>query len=196
MNREQNIDDIIKQGKGLTAVLFNSPITVANVITVSRLLLLPFIVYFIITGQRTTAFIILLISLLSDAVDGYLARRLKQESETGKYLDPLVDKISLTTVLITLFLIKAIPLWGIIIIVLRDMLILIGSFVLLKHKSKVFKSHVVGKITGVILGAIICSFTLNWNKLGEILLYVSIPAIVVSFGIYLKRYISTMKGAE
>ena len=138
----------------------------------------------------------MLISLLSDAVDGYLARRLKQESETGKYLDPLVDKISLTTVLITLFLIKAIPLWGIIIIVLRDMLILIGSFVLLKHKSKVFKSHVVGKITGVILGAIICSFTLNWNKLGEILLYVSIPAIVVSFGIYLKRYISTMKGAE
>ncbi|HEC79316.1 MAG TPA: CDP-alcohol phosphatidyltransferase family protein [candidate division WOR-3 bacterium] len=196
MNREQNINDIIKQGKGLTAVLFNSSITVANVITVSRLLLLPFIIYFIITGQRTTAFIILLISLLSDAVDGYLARRLKQESEIGKYLDPLVDKISLTTVLITLFLIKAIPLWGIIIIVLRDVLILIGSFVLLKHKSKVFKSHVVGKITGVILGAIICSFTLNWNKLGEILLYISIPAIVVSFGIYLKRYISTMKGAE
>lgn len=136
------------------------------------------------------------ISLVSDAVDGYLARKLHQESETGKFLDPLCDKVSLTVILVTLLLINSIPLWGFVIIVMRDILITIGSFFLFKYKSVVFKSNIMGKITGFILGAIIMAFTINLQQLGNILLYISIPAIIGSFIIYLIRYISAMKGEK
>ncbi len=168
--------------------------TVSNVITVSRLVMLPFIVYFLLKDQRLVAFIIISISLLSDMIDGYLARKLHQESETGKFLDPLCDKISLAVILIALLIINAIPLWGVIIIVMRDFLILLGSFILFKHKAKIFKSNILGKFTGFILGAVILAFTINLQQIGHILLYLSIPAIVGTFIVYLNRYVKAMKG--
>jgi len=172
------------------------PITISNIITLSRLILLPFIVYFLLSNQRLTAFIIMLISLLSDAIDGYLARKLHQESEAGKFLDPLCDKISLIVIVITLLVINAMPLWGVIILVARDILILLGSYVMWRHRSIVFKSNILGKITGIILGAIILAFTLNLQRTGEILLYLSIPVIVGTLTVYWGRYIKVMKGAR
>lgn len=170
--------------------------TISNLITLSRLILLPFIVYFLITQQRYIAFGIMLVSLFSDAVDGFLARKLHQESEAGKVLDPLCDKISLTVIVITLLLLGAIPVWGVIIIISRDVLIIVGSFFLITHKARVLKSNIMGKVTGGLLGAVVLAFTINLKMAGEILLYLSIPAIVASFGIYLSRYIITMKGEE
>lgn len=168
--------------------------TISNYITLSRLILLPFILYFLITGQRIAAFVILAISLLSDMFDGFLARRLNQESETGKMLDPICDKISLIAVLITLFLVGSMPLWGLIIIIVRDVLIIAGSMIIWKNKNKVFASNAFGKITGVLYGALICAFTLGWHAVGTIILYLCIPAILGSFIIYLNRYVKTMKG--
>ena len=147
-------------------------------------------------NQRFVAFIIILISLLSDAVDGYLARKLHQESEAGKFLDPLCDKISLIVIVITLLIINSIPLWGVIILVSRDILILLGSYVMWQQKSTVFKSNVLGKITGIMLGAILLAFTLNLQRTGEILLYLSIPAIIGTLAVYWGRYIKVMKGAQ
>lgn len=171
-------------------------ITISNIITLSRIILLPFIVYFLLNNQRFAAFAIMLISLLSDAIDGYLARKLHQESEAGKFLDPICDKISLTVILITLLIINSIPLWGVIIVVARDALILLGSYIMWRNKSLVFKSHTLGKITGFILGAVVLAYTLNLQRTGEILLYISIPAIIGTFTIYLGRYIKVMKGAQ
>ncbi len=168
--------------------------TISNYITLSRIVFLPFIIYFLVTDQRVIAFIILFVSLLSDMFDGFLARRLNQESETGKMLDPLCDKISLTAILVTLFIIGSMPLWGLIMIIARDVLILTGSMILWKNKSKVFASNFFGKITGFLYGAVICAFTLGWQVLGTIILYLCIPAIIGSFIIYLNRYVRTMKG--
>jgi CDP-diacylglycerol--glycerol-3-phosphate 3-phosphatidyltransferase len=170
-------------------------LTISNIITISRLIALPFIVYFLLNEQRIIAFIIMLISLLSDGIDGYVARKLHQESELGKFLDPLCDKISLAVILITLFLIDSIPLWPIIIIIVRDFFILLGSYFIIKNKSVVLTSNLWGKVTGFIFGAIILSFTLNWKEVGMIFIYISIPAVIVTFIIYTQRYIRLMKGA-
>jgi CDP-diacylglycerol--glycerol-3-phosphate 3-phosphatidyltransferase len=171
-------------------------LTVSNIITGSRLAMLPFIVYFLATNQRIIAFIIMLISLLSDAIDGLVARILHQESKLGEFLDPVCDKISLAVIVITLLLINAIPFWGVIIIVLRDILILIGSFVLLKNKAVIFRSNILGKITGAIFAVIILAFTLNLQNIGTIFLYLSIPAIISTFIVYTHRYLVTMKGEK
>jgi len=170
--------------------------TVSNIITISRLALLPFIVHFLLTDQRVIAFAIMLISLLSDGLDGYLARRLHQESRLGKFLDPLCDKIFLAVILITLLYIRIVPLWVVVLIVSRDFLILLGSYVLLKNKSIVQVSNVFGKITGFIFGAMILAFTINLTLIGTILMYTSIVVMTVAFITYSRNYLRIMKGVE
>ncbi|MBN2619938.1 CDP-alcohol phosphatidyltransferase family protein [candidate division WOR-3 bacterium] len=166
----------------------------SNLITLSRIAALPFIVIFLVNGSRHTALILMLLLLISDALDGYVARRLGQVSDIGKFLDPVCDKIALAVILITLYAIGSLPLWGFIVIVSRDVLILVGCLVLIKTKAVLYKSNTAGKITGFIFGMIICAFTINLTRIGTILLYVCIPALIVSFTIYLLRYIHAMKG--
>lgn len=169
-------------------------LTVANLITVSRLVMLPVVVYFLIKDLRIIAFIIMLISLLSDGVDGYVARRFDQETKLGKILDPLCDKIFLAGILITLVLIDSIPIWIVIIIIARDFLILLGSYIVLKHKSVVLTSNLIGKITGIIFGVIILAYTINLKQIGLVFLYLSVPAIIGSFIFYTCKYFRVMKG--
>ena len=168
--------------------------TVSNIITISRLVILPFIIYFMLTGQRLVAFILMLVSLLSDGLDGYLARKLNQESRLGKFLDPLCDKIFLAAVLITLLYLGAVPLWAVILIVLRDFLILLGSFILLRSKAVVEPSNTFGKITGFLFGAMILAFTIGWNFAGDVFLYSSIVVMSVAFVTYTVNYLKIMKG--
>jgi CDP-diacylglycerol--glycerol-3-phosphate 3-phosphatidyltransferase len=170
-------------------------LTISNFISISRIIALPFIVYFLVGEQRITAFIIMLISLLSDGIDGYVARKLHQETELGKSLDPLCDKISLAVIIITLFFIGSVPLWGVIIIIARDFLILLGSFFTIKQKSVILASNAWGKVAGFIFGVMICAFTLNLKQVGMVFLYLSIPAIAGSFIVYTSRYVRVMKGA-
>jgi len=175
---------------------FNELFYPANLITLSRVALLPFIVIFLANGYRVAALIFMLLLLVSDALDGYIARRLNQVSDTGKFLDPLCDKLALAVILITLHAIGSLPLWGVIIIISRDVLILIGSFVLIRARSRLYKSNIVGKVTGFLFGLILCVFTLNFVDIGMILLYICIPALIVSFTVYLLRYMHTMKGVK
>jgi CDP-diacylglycerol--glycerol-3-phosphate 3-phosphatidyltransferase len=168
--------------------------TISNIITISRLVLLPFIIYFLLTEQRLVAFVIMLVSLFSDGLDGYLARRLNQESRLGKFLDPLCDKIFLAAVLVTLLYMKAVPLWAVTVIVLRDFLILLGSYILLKSKAVVEPSNTIGKITGFIFGSMILAFTIGWTLIGNIFMYLSIPVMVIAFISYSVNYLRIMKG--
>ncbi len=135
----------------------------------------------------------MLVALFSDVLDGYIARKFHQESEFGKLLDPLCDKISLTFILLTLLLINSIPVWVVAIIALRDLLILGGSYVLFKRTQTVYKSNVWGKITGFLFGLMILAFTLNYQKIGMIALYLSIPFMLTAFITYLRRFILAIR---
>jgi CDP-diacylglycerol---glycerol-3-phosphate 3-phosphatidyltransferase len=95
-------------------------------ITVSRLLGLPFIIYLLIDPnhqQRWIVLTIFLIASLTDWLDGYLARKLNQVTELGKFLDPLVDKLLVLAPLLSLIEIQQIPAWGVFIILARELTI-------------------------------------------------------------------------
>ncbi|MEO0142098.1 MAG: CDP-alcohol phosphatidyltransferase family protein [candidate division WOR-3 bacterium] len=173
----------------------NKNFTVSNIITISRLVLLPFIVIFLLNEMRLGAFILMVLALISDVIDGYFARILHQETELGRLLDPLCDKLSLLVILITLLLINAIPLWAVVIIIMRDILIIVGSFVLFKRRSVIYKSNIFGKITGFLFGAMILAFTLNLSKWGMFFLYFSIPAMTGAFITYLVRFLKAIRAA-
>ena len=103
--------------------------TIPNLITIGRLLLVPMIVWLLITGQSAAAFVVFILAGVSDAIDGFLARTFDLHSELGSYLDPLADKALLVSIYISLAVLAEVPLWVVILVVSRDLFI-VGAVVL------------------------------------------------------------------
>lgn len=97
--------------------------TIPNLITVARLFLVPLIIVTIVNAQWQTAFVIFVAAGLSDAVDGYLARHCGMASELGAWLDPLADKALIVSIYVTLAIVGAVPVWLVVLIVMRDLMI-------------------------------------------------------------------------
>jgi len=97
-----------------------------NAITLARLLAVPLAVWLVVRGWYEAALWLFLIAGLSDAVDGWLARRLGQVSRLGSLLDPVADKALLVSVFISLGARDLLPAWLVILVVFRDVLIVSG----------------------------------------------------------------------
>ena len=95
-----------------------------NLITCARLALIPFIVRAIVAQDCVTALVMIAIAGGSDGVDGFLARRFKWQTRLGAYLDPLADKLLLTSVYVSLAVAERAPVWLVVLIVGRDVVIL------------------------------------------------------------------------
>ncbi len=104
--------------------------TIPNLLTLARIFLTPLLALFLLRKSMTPAFLVFCAAGLTDALDGLLARCLNQRSRLGSYIDPLADKFLLVTSFILLWNIGELPLWLLIITVGRDLLILLGFFIL------------------------------------------------------------------
>ena len=102
---------------------------IPNALTLARIILVPFIVWLIITHEMAAAFVLFLLAGLSDAADGYLAKRFSWHTELGAYLDPIADKVLLVSIYLTLGFTNHLPVWLVIAVASRDLLI-IGGFLL------------------------------------------------------------------
>ena len=109
-------------------------LTLPNLVTGARLVLAPVIAYQILSHNLWTAFSLLFIAGITDWVDGYFARLCNMTSKLGKMLDPIADKILLTSVFCALFIINRLPWWLAFTIILRDISISIGAFFVWKYK--------------------------------------------------------------
>ena len=103
--------------------------SIPNLITLGRILLVPVVVWAIYTDLPLLAFIFFLAAGVSDAVDGYLAKRFQMSSELGAYLDPLADKTLIVSIYVTLGIAGNIPVWLVILVVSRDIMI-VGAVML------------------------------------------------------------------
>ncbi len=97
-----------------------------NLITISRILSVPLIVWLIISAQFALAFLVLLAAGISDAADGFIAKRFDQATTLGAYLDPLADKVMLVSVYVALGVLEIFEPWLVILVVSRDILIVGG----------------------------------------------------------------------
>jgi cardiolipin synthase (CMP-forming) len=104
-------------------------LSIPNLITLGRILLVPIVVWAIASGAMWIAFVLFLGAGLSDAVDGYLAKRFNMTTELGAYLDPLADKALIVSIYITLGIYGLIPGWLVILVVSRDIMI-VGAVML------------------------------------------------------------------
>ena len=96
---------------------------IPNIITLGRILLVPFIVWAIASSQMEIAFAIFIVAGVSDAIDGFLAKRFNMASELGALLDPLADKALLVSIYVSLGIWGALPRWIVILVVSRDIMI-------------------------------------------------------------------------
>lgn len=101
-------------------------VSLPNIITTGRVILVPVIFWLLITGQSQLAFFAFLVAGLSDAVDGYLATRFNWQTELGSYLDPIADKLLFVSMFVAFGVSGALPAWLVIAVVSRDILIVAG----------------------------------------------------------------------
>ncbi|SEG77646.1 CDP-diacylglycerol--glycerol-3-phosphate 3-phosphatidyltransferase [Bosea lathyri] len=97
--------------------------TLPNIITIGRLFLVPLVIVMIVNTRWQAAFIIFVLAGVSDAIDGFIAKRFNMTSELGAYLDPMADKALIVSIYITLAMVGAIPSWLAILVVSRDVMI-------------------------------------------------------------------------
>ena len=122
--------------------------TVPNQITFLRLGILPFFLILILYEKYAWALLVLFVSAASDALDGLLARSLDQKSALGAYLDPIADKLLLSSSFIVLAMEKKIGWWLTILVISRDVLLLVvAAVILIIQGYRPFPPSLLGKAT-------------------------------------------------
>ena len=137
---------------------------IPNILTIFRFILIPFIVLNLVYDSYIAAFIIFTISGLTDILDGFIARKFNFITNFGKLIDPLADKCTQIITLGTLAIKDIIPMWIIIIVVLKEFIMVAGAS-FLYGKELVVSSRWYGKLATVLFFiAIVCScFISYWN---------------------------------
>jgi len=102
---------------------------IPNSLTILRILLIPVYIGCMTYGAYGLALVALLLAGLTDAIDGLIARRWNQQTRLGMFLDPLADKLLLTSGFLSLGTLHLIPLWVVILVVSRDVILLLGTAV-------------------------------------------------------------------
>jgi len=126
----------------------------ANKITITRILLVPLFISFVLYGKLALALFVFLAAAASDAVDGFIARRFNQKTSLGAMLDPIADKLLVLSGFLCFVIVKnlhgaiALPPYVPVIVISRDAIILLGSLLIILLKGSIdIKPTVFGKVT-------------------------------------------------
>lgn len=118
-----------------------------NLLTIGRLFILPFLVIAILDGHWRLAFALFMLAGISDSLDGVLARRLGQSTRLGLYLDPIADKLLLSTLFLVLTHVQQIPRYVTILVFSRDLgILLIATLLFATNTLRDFRPSIFGKL--------------------------------------------------
>ena len=168
--------------------------TVSNILSVSRIFLLVPIVVLILKQEseyRVTVLILMMVAALTDFLDGFLARALDQVTDFGRLLDPVADKVCIITAAAALVVAGDVPLWYAALVALRDILILIGSSLIITKRKIVVQSVWAGKFTVNFIAAYLILATLKLDSLywiKNLFLYLSTASLFISLAVYIRIY--------
>jgi len=171
--------------------------TFANWVTIGRIFLVPFFVIFLAYYEpgrdnfRLAAFAIYITAAVSDALDGFIARHWKQKSTFGSFLDPLADKLLVIAGFLTVFFSKTFPLkppiWVIITLVSRDIVIVTGLVVIFLSTGQVkIRPNFLGKVTTAFQMATLASILLLLS-FSPVLWYITACLTIISGVFYVIR---------
>lgn len=167
--------------------------TLSNLLSLSRIVLLvPFALAVLseTPGHRTWAAVIAVAAVVTDFLDGAVARARHEVSEFGKIIDPVADKIVVGVAVILLVITGDLAWWVAAVIVLRDLLILVGSFLIRRRKQIVVQSNWPGKIAVSAFAVLVILGVLRpegWEWFRAATLWFSLAMVVLSTALYAQR---------
>ena len=163
--------------------------TISNGISLLRILALPFLLQALALpyeeGLVRTIFLAIFIAA-TDVLDGFAARRLGQVSELGKVIDPLADKICVGTVSIWLYLYRGLPLWIVLLVIGRDVLIVLGGIILARRTRIVIPSNWLGRLTTLTLALTLFAYIVGWTWPQRLLVDASAVLVIASLIAYMR----------
>lgn len=153
---------------------------IPNLFTILRILFIPFFIKYFLSGNYLIAGIIFILSALTDFLDGYLARKYKLNTQLGRILDPLADKLTIISILIVLVIADIIPRFIAIILLTREIFIFISSTVTFIMGIDVINPSSIGKLSIFLLYLAIALRLLKVNYIDMVLFYIVIPLNILS----------------
>src|SRR5215216_4673002 len=160
----------------------NRVFTAPNALSLLRLFIVPVVVALVLAGTDGLAAAVFVLAAMTDFLDGRLARR-AGPTRLGQILDPVADRLMLSSVAVVLALRGLLPAWAVAILVGRDLLTLIGSIVV---GSKVRVNRVGKAATAVLMGAIALVVLMPGRVVGEIMFYAGFGLSIVAGLMYLR----------
>jgi cardiolipin synthase len=173
--------------------------TIPNLITIARLVIVPLVIVMIAQGRWAAAFALFVVAGISDAVDGFIARRFDMKSEFGAYIDALADKALLVSMYVSLSIFGILPGWLAIVVVSRDLMIVSAIIVSwLMQRPVAIKPLVVSKLNtaaqiafaALVLGT--KTFAVDAGRLATVGTAVVACLTVLSAAAYLARWLRHM----
>lgn len=198
--RKQNPKGVSLPYSGEASVrLANIP----NFITLGRIFAVPVVFWLLLRDETKLAFFIFLAAGISDAIDGYLAKRFHWQSELGAYLDPLADKLLIVSIFLALGSSGNLPLWLVLAVVMRDLMIVAAVLLswLMDHPVRI-KPFIISKANTtaqIMLASLVLAdegFALGLVNLRAVLVWVTGILTILSLGAYLVTWQRHMTGAE
>lgn len=171
--------------------------TLSNAFSVLRMVLAVPVVWLIILGPAFVwpTFVLVVAMIISDILDGHLARRRNEITRWGKILDPLADKVAIGAITLVLVFYKDLPFWVIAAVVIRDGLILLASMFLIGKKDVVVSSNIWGKLTTLFMSFMLVSFLMDLFVVQTPLLWICGVLLAVSWVSYLINFIQLIKSS-
>jgi len=178
-------------------------LSLPNLISVGRIILVPLIVWLIVSDRMLAAAVVFLLAGISDAVDGFIAKRFNQTTELGAYLDPLADKLLLVSIYVSLGFLDHLQPWLVITVVSRDILI-VGAFLLswVLARPVEVRPLVVSKINTVaqiVLAAVVLANAGLNLSVGDAIFALSLAVAILTLasgGAYLTEWLRHMANEE
>ncbi len=177
------------------------PLNIPNFITVGRVILVPIVFWLLVSGRVQAAFYTFVVAGISDAVDGYLAKRFGWTTELGAYLDPLADKLLLVSIFVAMGVMGEMPSWLVIGVVTRDIMIIAAVMLswLMDHPVRirplaVSKANTAAQL--VLASTVLADvgFGLGLITLRWILVWTTAVLTLASLAAYMRAWLQHMTG--
>lgn len=168
-----------------------------NLLSLSRILLTPLVGYLLAQNDVLSVYFcvgVLLVAVSTDALDGWLARKLNQQTELGLYLDPLADKLFAAVLLSLLVIYRDLPLWLAALIVGRDFLILLTGLLAVKARSITLPSNVTGQYTFFAVVVLVTFYVIRFDFGATLATIATVCLVLASLANYGRRFYLIMRG--
>ncbi|MBO4893632.1 MAG: CDP-alcohol phosphatidyltransferase family protein [Clostridia bacterium] len=177
----------MKKEEHLVKNLFDGCMTIPNLLSVIRIILVPFFAYFFLNGDKILAISILAFSGITDFLDGKIARKFNQVSPLGKILDPVADKITMLTIAVMMIILfkkaesPVIRAAGLIFIVfiVKELIFVIGGAVMIGLGIRPGAAEIWGKVATFVFYVVMIAILLIGPEVGAFGQFMPEPAALV-----------------